>query len=364
MINKLVFENFRHRPVRSILTVLAIGIEVTMMLTLVGLSRGTLEESAKRARGVGADVWVRPPGSSVLSFSSAPMDERMVNFFLKQPHVTHAMGAIIHGTGGMTSITGMDLDAFARMSGGYRFLQGGPFQGPHDVIVDEYYAQQRNVKVGDTLTLSQHDWRVSGIFEPGKMARVVVPIKTLQELTSNTGKVSQFLIKLDDPKQTPNVIETLKKELDGYNILSVEEFTSMFNVNNLPELSAFIKVVVGISVIVGFLVVSLTMYTAVLERTREIGILKALGASPLYILTIFLRETALLALVGTIIGVLFSFATRWLIMTLIPASLTQMIVPDWWPIAGGIALLGALLGALYPGWKAARQDAIEALAYE
>jgi putative ABC transport system permease protein len=123
-------------------------------------------------------------------------------------------------------------------------------------------------------------------------------------------------------------------------------------------------VIVGLSVVVGFLAVSLTMYTAVLERTREIGILKALGATPAFVLGILFRETTLLAMIGSAIGILLSYATRWLIMTLVPAALTQSIVPMWWPIAAGISLVGALLGAIYPGLKAARQDAIEALAYE
>jgi putative ABC transport system permease protein len=106
------------------------------------------------------------------------------------------------------------------------------------------------------------------------------------------------------------------------------------------------------------------MYTAVLERTREIGVLKALGASPGYILNILMRETTLLALGGSVLGIGFAYVTRFAIAKLIPGSLTQDIVYAWWPRAAGLALVGALLGAVYPGLKAARQDAIEALAYE
>jgi putative ABC transport system permease protein len=106
------------------------------------------------------------------------------------------------------------------------------------------------------------------------------------------------------------------------------------------------------------------MYTAVLERTREIGVLKALGASPFYVLNILMRETTVLALAGSVLGIALSYVTRWMIHSVAPGSLIQAIVPEWWPIATGIALVGALLGAAYPGMKAARQDAIEALAYE
>jgi putative ABC transport system permease protein len=77
-----------------------------------------------------------------------------------------------------------------------------------------------------------------------------------------------------------------------------------------------------------------------------------------------LREATLIAIAGAIFGILLSYVTRFLIHNVVPASLIQAIVPVWWPIAAAIAIAGALLGALGPGLKAARQDAIEALAYE
>jgi putative ABC transport system permease protein len=129
-------------------------------------------------------------------------------------------------------------------------------------------------------------------------------------------------------------------------------------------LREFIDVIIGLGVLIGFLVVFLSMYTAVLERTREIGILKALGASPGLILNLLMRETALVAILGAALGIGFSYLSRWAIQTAAPGSLTQAIVPEWWPKAAAIALGGALLGAAYPGLKAARQDAIEALAYD
>ena len=364
MINRLVVENLKHRPVRTLLSVCAIGVEVTMILTLVGLSRGMLEDSARRARGVGADIWVRPPGSSAISFSSAPMPEALVGFFERQPHVTLVTGSVAHPIGGVETVTGMDLEKFSRMSGGLKFLSGGPFHGPDDILIDERYATQKGLKTGDTLVLMNRNWRVAGVVEPGKLARLLVPLKRLQELTGNTGKLSQIFVKIDDPKQVDAVIAGFKAQLPGYQIYSVEEFTSLFTFNNVPGLRQFIIIVVTLSVIVGFLVIFLSMYTAVLERTREIGILKSLGASHGYILGILLRETAMLALIGSVLGVLLSYGTRWVVVLYGGAQLTQVIVPDWWPIAGAIAVVSALLGAGYPGWKAVRQDVLSALTYE
>jgi len=335
-----------------------------MILTLVGLSQGMLNDAVKRARGVNADIWVKPPGTSAISFSSAGMNEKLVPFFRSQPHITEAAGMIIHPVGGVSTITGLDLDSFNAVSGGFTYLQGGPFQGPDDVIIDDWYARQANKRLGDKINILNRDWRVCGIVEAGKLARVVVPMRTLQDLTGNPGKLSQILLKLDNSANTPAVIAALKEQLPDYQIWSIEEFASMFSVNNVPGLKAFINVIIGLSIVVGFLVVSLTMYAAVLERTREIGILKALGASPGDVMTILVRETLLLAAAGWVIGLLLTFAAIWAINTFVRASLQAENVPAWWPVAAGIAVIAALLGAVYPGLRAARQDAIEALAYE
>ena len=364
MINKLVFENLKHRPVRTILSVLAIGVEITMMLTIVGLSEGMLEDSQNRARGAGADIWVRPPGTSVIGLSSAPMTEKILGFLGKQEHVKIATGSVTHPIGGLGTVTGLDIEVFNKMSGGFNFLEGELFKGPDDIIVDERYARQNGLSAGDTLELMNREWTICGVVEPGKLARLIVPIKRLQELTGNTGKLTSAYLKLDDPANTEKVIASLEAQLTDYQIYSIEEFTSMFSIQNIPGLEAFIVVIIGLSIVVGFLVVFLSLYTAVLERTREIGILKSLGATPAYILNILMRETVLLAVIGSVVGIILTYGARWAIMTFVPASLTQQIVPNWWPIAGAVALAGAVLGAAYPGWKAANQDAIEALSYE
>src|SRR5206468_10905541 len=167
---------------------------------------------------------------------------------------------------------------------------------------------------------------------------------------------------------TQSVVKDLKSrpELEGYegSIFALAEYTSLLTVDNIPALRGFILVIVAIGVVIGFSVVCLSMYMAVLQRTREIGILKSLGASRAYVLALVVAEAFVMGLGGTVAGILLSFVARWVILTLVPASLQQAIAYDWWPIAGLIALFASLLGALYPGFRAARQDPIEALAYE
>jgi putative ABC transport system permease protein len=350
--------------VRTVLSVLAIGVEVTMILTLVGISYGTLDETARRARGVGADIVVRPPATSVISLSSSPMSQDLLPFFMKQLHVTFATGTMIQPLGGFDTLTGIDLAPFNKLSGGFRFIRGGPFQGDDDVIVDEYYAREKKLAVGSTIMLMNHAWRVSGIFESGKLARICAKLDVLQRLTSNSKKLSQIYLKVDDPNRAQSVVNDLRDKMPGYFIYTMEEFTSLLTINSVGLLRNFIGVVIGIAVIVGFIVVSMAMYTAVLERTREIGILKALGASSGYILNLLIRETILIAIIGTLVGIIMTYGTQWLMMHAVPASLTQETVYKWWPIAGAISVVGALLGAIFPGWKAVKQDVIQALSYE
>ncbi|MBI4905371.1 MAG: ABC transporter permease [Acidobacteria bacterium] len=364
MINKLVIANLKHRWIRTILSSLAVGVQVTMILTIVGLSYGMLDDIGQRSRGVGADILIRPPGSSIIGLSSANIPEKLLDFVRKLPHVAIATGTTVHPIGGPNSVTGIELESFSAMSGGFRYIEGGPFRQPDEVVIDQFWARQNKLKVGDYASFMDRKWRVCGIVEPGKLARMFLPIKLLQDLSANTGKLTMIYVKVDEHENLQTVIDGFKKELPGYQIYSLEEFVSLISVDNVPGVKPFIYVVIGISIFVGFLVVFNSMYTAVLERTREIGILKALGATPQMVLSVLLREAVVLALVGSVAGILLTYVARWAIMHYVPGSLTQTIVPNWWPIATGVSLMGALLGALYPGWKAARQDAIEALSYE
>ena len=93
---KLVLENLKHKPMRSLLSVFLIAVPVTLILCLVGLSRGMLADSARRARGIGADIIVRPPETSVLTLSGAPIPEKLVDAIQQKPHVALAMGMIVH----------------------------------------------------------------------------------------------------------------------------------------------------------------------------------------------------------------------------------------------------------------------------
>jgi putative ABC transport system permease protein len=214
------------------------------------------------------------------------------------------------------------------------------------------------------VELINHTWKISGISESGKLARLCVKLPVLQALTGNPGHLSQIFVKLDDPGRAQEVVDALRLKYPGYQIYTMEEFTSLLSINSVGLLRSFIGVVIGIAVVVGFIVVFMAMYTAVLERTREIGILKAVGGSSALILNILFRETLVLALLGSVLGIVLTYGTQWLMRHVVPASLVQETVYGWWPIATGVAIVGALLGAIVPGIKAVNQDVTEALSYE
>jgi putative ABC transport system permease protein len=352
---------------RSLLSILLIGVPVTLILCLVGLSYGIIEDSQTRQRGIGADILVRPKNSSYLTLNGAPIPQQLVAFLAKQPGIRMATGVVNINTEGVTlGAAGINFPEFNAMSGGFKFIEGGPFQRPNDVVIDDFYADQKKKKVGDTLQIHGVDWHVSGIIKSGMLAHIVMPIETLQEKTEAVGKVSQIYLKVQPGASVNSVIQSLKQlpGFEDYPIYSMEEFAALLNIGNVPGLQPFILVIMGIGVVIGFAVVCLSMYMAVLQRTREIGILKSLGGSKSFILRVILSEALLLGIGGSILGILMSYGAYWLIKTLVPASLPMIIVYRWWPIAAGITLAGALLGSLYPGLTAAAHDPIEALAYE
>lgn len=371
--NKMVLANLVHRPLRSVISIVAIAVEVTLILLIVGLSVGIMNDAAERQKGIGADIMVSPPGTQVVAgLSGAPVSIKVADRLRKVEHVSAVAPVIMQlNTGGNVEfLYGIDLNPdspndFNKIGNPFRYLQGGPFQGPDDVLVDDYFASQKNVHVGDHIEMLNHTFRVSGIVEHGKGARKFLPIATLQDLIGAQGKASMFYVTVDKPENI-NPVENAIKQIPGmekYGVRSIQEYLSLMTVNSFPGFSTFIDVVIGVSVIIGFIVIFQSMYTAVMERTREIGILKSLGASKFYIMNVILRETVVLAIGGIVVGFLFSYAARAGILHKFPLMRVQM-TPEWVIKAAVIAIIGALLGAIYPALKAAQKDPIDALAYE
>jgi putative ABC transport system permease protein len=368
MMNRMIVGNLVRRPVRSLISIVAVALEVTLILLIVGLCLGMLQDTRSRTAGIGADVLVMPPGSSFINgLTGAPMPIKIGEILAKLPHVKSVapVATQITSSGSIEIIAGIDLPSYESMSSGFHYLQGGPFQGPNDALVDDLFAQSKHAKVGDTIDILNNKFRISGIVERGKGGRKFVPLSTLQELIGAKDKATIFYLKLDDPANADAVVDEIKQVpgMERYTANSMASYLAMMTTSNYPGLSTFIDVVVGISVVIGFIVIFQAMYTAVMERTREIGILKAMGASKLYIVNVVLRETVLLSLAGIVLGIAVSMAARAGLAHRFP--LLQVVVDHGWIVrATLIAIAGAVAGALYPAFKAAHKDPIDALAYE
>jgi putative ABC transport system permease protein len=201
--------------------------------------------------------------------------------------------------------------------------------------------------------------------EHGKGGRKLLRIDTMGQMMDAEGKASLFYIKCDDPANENAVIQEIHatRGLEGFPVETVDEWLEEMTPNKIPGFNIALNVVTFIAVIVGFLAIFQSMYTAVLERTREIGILKSMGASKLTIVDVVLRETAVMALAGVLLGIAGTFGVKLLMVHLFPMQ--RFEVTGIWVAKGSvIAFAGAMCGALYPAWVGARKDPIDALAYE
>lgn len=366
--NKLVLGNVLHRPLRTFITMMAVGIEVVMILSIVGVMIGMLNNTRKEKSGIGADLVVQPANASFLSgIGGAPVPMQVVNVLAKLPHVAVASPVTtnLSTIGSVQNIWGIDFKSYNALRP-FKFLAGGPFKGPNDVIIDSVFAKTGGGHhVGQTIQVEGHPFTICGIVEPGKGGRKFIPIETLDNLIGAPGNASVFYIRADNPKNQDLIKQEIKNTpgLQQYKVMSIDQVLAMLTPQNLPGFAPAMNSVIGIAVIVGFLVIFQSMYTAVLERTREIGILKSLGASKLYIINVILREAGMIACAGIVTGMILTVIARAVIGHFSPTFTFQVPV-RWWFIGAGIALVSAILGAFYPALKAASKDPIDALAYE
>jgi putative ABC transport system permease protein len=366
--NKLVFANLIHRPMRSVISAAAIAIEVVMIISVAAIFLGQIDGQKIRTNGIGADMIVRPPNSSFIqSLGGAPVSARNAEAMRKLPHVAVASPVIqsFNLAGAPEILYGIDFASYNALRP-FNFIAGTPFTGPYDVIVDDVFAHtDKGYKVGDTIKILNHPFHICGIVENGKGGRKMIPIETLGELISSPGHASIFFIKTDDPANE----ELVRKEIlstpgfQQYPVQTMHEWLSQLTPDNIPGFNIALNVVTVIASLVGFLVIFLSMYTAILERTREIGILKSMGASKTAIISMVLRESVLMAIVGIGLGVALTYLIHAYLDSKFPTLFFE-ITTEWMIRAGIISFLGAILGAAYPAMMAARKDPIDALSYE
>jgi len=311
---------------------------------------------------------MRPSNSSVfLGVSGAPMSAKLVDVLRRLPHVAVASPVIqkFNATPKIEILYGIEYPSFDALKP-FVFVSGGPFQGPNDAIIDDIAANaDGGHHVGEPISILGRSFRIAGIVEHGKGGRKLLPIETMGDLMGDDGKASLFYIRCDDPANENAVIQEIHatRGLEDYPVETIDEWLGEMTPSKIPGFNLALKVVITIAIIVGILVIFQTMYTAVLERTREIGILKSMGASRATIVGVVLRETIVLDVVGVLVGIATTYGVREFLLLKFPGFSFELTT-QWIARGAGIALVSSICGALYPAWMAARKDPIDALAYE
>ncbi len=365
MMGEMILRNLLHRPIRTVIGILAIGVEVALVVLIVGLTSGILSETAKRVEGIGADILLQPSSAGrFMVMTNSPMPIKIKDRLAELQYVQAVAPVLLqfNSSGGVEIVYGIDR-SFDELSGGFVFHEGHNLKDPDDMLLDDLAAQSKHVRVGQKLTLLNHEWNVVGIVEHGKGSRIFVPLATLQELSGATNKASLFYIKCTRPEHTEDVITEMRAILPNYVITAIKEYVSMMSSTNVPGLNVFIDAMIALAVCIGLLVIFLTMYTTVVERTRDIGVLKSLGATSPFIVQAILLESGALCIGGILAGIGLSYAVRAGFLLKFP-TLSILITPEWILRAGLIAMVGAIFGASYPAWMASKRDAVEALTFD
>jgi putative ABC transport system permease protein len=265
-------------------------------------------------------------------------------------------------------MAGRDQNAFGIRPEDWRFFagpdriaEGRPLAGGQEMLVDTRLAAAGNFKLGDRVERLGRTFTVVGIAREGVAGRVFVPIDTLNEcLQNDSRRATFFYVKADGPA----AVEPVREAVAGLklNAFTLDEYYARL-ANLLGDMHLVIGAVVVVAGFVCFLVILLTVYTMVVERTREIGILKGIGASRLQIFGLVMAEAGLILAAGILAGFALTLAGRALVLHFQPLW-TIDIPAVRFAYAAALATGGTLLGALHPALRAASQDPVESLRYE
>ncbi|HEX8844076.1 MAG TPA: ABC transporter permease [Pyrinomonadaceae bacterium] len=375
--DNLITANIRQRPIRSLVSVVGVALGVALVMLFTGLARGMSNDLQRRSQNLRAEIILTRSGTmDNVTSSNANLPVRIAEDLKKVEGVASAVPVIRYvfqgGAGfGFEQVEGVDWKDFADMNG-LRIVEGRAPQArtaeaeganePPEIIIDETKARNSQVGVGGMLNLfGDIPHRVVGIYAPESGARVKMSLGDMQYRLESPDKCTYILVKAKDGVNEKALAERINRELPGNDIQFTRDvFTSIEK--SIPFLGLFLKVLVGLAAVVSALVVMLAMYTTITERTREIGILKAMGASRGYIIGTIEKEAILISALGLVLG----FTVALVAGALIHRAYGLVFEYGWgWAVAAAlIGLLGGAVGALYPAVRAANLDAVSALSYE
>jgi putative ABC transport system permease protein len=361
----LIAANIRSRPTRTFISVLAVALGVVIMLVVGGIVSGTLNDYLGRTVAVGADYILQPAGSSVLyAFSDASLNAKLAGT-LRQVQGIEAVTPVLSkfSPAHFGLVFGIEMESYNKFPGRLQILSGTASLKGDEAIIDQILAEAKKLKPGMTLNILDHDFTITGICKSGAVVRVFLPLETLQKLLGTSDRVTVLFAKAVPGANTEEVFQNLHKQFPHYSLLRASDPNLLLAETRLPGLKEFRITVIVISMLLSFMVILLAMYTTIFERTREIGILKSLGASRNFIVGMILKESVMICCLGAILGICISEVVRKIVIGMFPTLQVSMTFRD---LLGGmiLGLIAGTLGALYPAYKAARMDPVRALSYE
>ncbi|HKR02568.1 MAG TPA: ABC transporter permease, partial [Pyrinomonadaceae bacterium] len=315
--DNLIAANIRQRPIRSLVSVVGVALGVALVMLFTGLARGMSNDLQRRSQNLRAEIiFTRPGTMDNLTSSTANLSTKYVERLQEIEGVEAAVPVIRYvfqgGAGfGFEQVEGIDWEPFAQMNGlrivegsapKARALEGGQSEQMAEVIIDETKARNSGVGVGGVINLfGDIPHRVAGIYAPESGARVKMALAEMQDRLGAGDKCTYILVKSKTGVDEKTLAERINRELPGNKIQFTRDvFTSIEK--SIPYLGLFLKVLVGLAAVVSALVVMLAMYTTITERTREIGILKAMGASRGFIIGVIEKEAILISVLGLVLG--------------------------------------------------------------
>ena len=371
--DNLVLANLAARPIRSLTSVVGIALGVVLILVTVGLARGMLLSSGEREGNLRAELVFLPPSGFGAGISTSPLTLPIAyaQAIAKMPGVaaTTPVARYVR-TGargiGFELIEGVELNGDGALGSypdvtGLTIVEGRLPEGPYELIVDRQRAADPETHLGSKLELLGQTFEVVGVYEPEVGARMKIPLETMQELLGASERASWILVHTETVASVENVAGAIEAQFPGNQIVFTRDIPGMW-AQGIPSLKVFLNIVIALAVFISTLTIFLALYTAVTERTREIGILKSMGGSKPFIVGIIETEAFILSVLGIAFGWLVALAVQWGIVTY--TSLVVQFEWQWVLAAAAMAVLGGTLGALYPALKAAHQDPVEALSYE
>jgi putative ABC transport system permease protein len=356
-----------HRRTRSLLTIVGVAIGVILVTLTVGLAHGQLAERGRREASTGAEILVRPPGSGMSALQATlSIDLGLVPEAASVDGVAEVVPLGQHleraKTGfGWRGIDGVDFDAYARLSN-TRIVEGRAFSPDADeAVVDEVFAHGADGKIGDTVEFGGKPFRIVGVYAPESMSRVKIPLAAMQDYYNARGSASLLMVKVRPGADVETVAKALRSKFPDNQIILSRDLPTFYS-QGVPALNTFLNVVIGLSMCVSTLVILLTMYTTVIERTRQIGVLKSLGASRAFIASVIEGEAIVISAIGVLIGFVIAVGAGVAIRN--SANLQIEFEAKWFVITGVVGILSGALGSLYPALRAANMDPVDALSYD